>query len=163
MDQQCPQSTNMTSEMHHHCVLRGACQKCTWEFLKCQCCIKSISFNVWVRYFVWNFKIAFWNWNSKMWYPYIERCVLSNKLRHLRLKSLWSFLNGPWCLIHHQQALCSLWSQTGFYAPSDFEVIPADQMPGTLKDSLETCCTNGMISSYLVSCENFFGPNFDID
>ena len=31
------------------------------ELLKFQCCIKIISFNVWVRYFVWNFKGYLWN------------------------------------------------------------------------------------------------------
>ena len=31
------------------------------ELLKFQHCIKSVSFNVWVRYFVWNFKGTLWN------------------------------------------------------------------------------------------------------
>ena len=32
-----------------------------WELLKLECCIKVISYNVWVRYFVWNFKGNLWN------------------------------------------------------------------------------------------------------
>ena len=43
----------------------GAFQKRVWALksksLKFQCCIKIISFNIWVRYFVWNFKGT---WNS---------------------------------------------------------------------------------------------------
>ena len=35
------------------------------ELLKCHCCIKIISFNVWVRYFVWNFKGTLWNSTQK--------------------------------------------------------------------------------------------------
>ena len=31
------------------------------ELLKSQCCIKIISFNVWVRYFLWNFRGYLWN------------------------------------------------------------------------------------------------------
>ena len=38
-------------------------------------CLKStLFFNVWVRYFVWNFKGAMWN-STQISDPYIERCV----------------------------------------------------------------------------------------
>ena len=33
----------------------------TWDLLNLQHCLKIISFNVWVRYFMWNFKGTLWN------------------------------------------------------------------------------------------------------
>ena len=42
-----------------------------WELLNFQHCMKWSSFNVWVRYFVWNFKGDLWN-STQIFYPYIE-------------------------------------------------------------------------------------------
>ena len=59
--------------------------------------IKSTSFNVWVRYFVWNFKGTFWNSTQnilpihwKIWFLYNIEI-----LRALRFKSSYAFLKRP--------------------------------------------------------------------
>ena len=45
-------------------IRRGGFQKCLGalksckELVKFECCIKIAFFNVWIRYFVWNFKGA---------------------------------------------------------------------------------------------------------
>ena len=88
--------------------IRGAFQKHLSELLNLRALnfhlwIKSTSFNVWVRYFVWNFKGTLWNstlnilpihW--KMWFLYDLEI-----LRALRFKSSYPFLKCPpaalWC------------------------------------------------------------------
>ena len=55
--------------------------------------IQIVSFNVWVRYFVWNLKGTLWN-SNKISYPYIERVDFIHRwnLRALRFKSSYVFL-----------------------------------------------------------------------
>ena len=69
----------------------------TKELLKCQHCIKIVSFNVWVRYFVWNFKGTLWNstqnispihWTMRILYT-------DENLRAIRFKSSYTFLKRP--------------------------------------------------------------------
>ena len=82
-----------------HLLGSGGHFKNTWslkipEVIKCQCCIKSVSFNVWVRYFVWKFECDFCN-SQKIYYPYIEKCGFysqGNDLRDLRAHKCLFFL-----------------------------------------------------------------------
>ena len=59
--------------------------------------IKSTSFNVWVRYFVWNFKGTLWNSTRNIWPIHWKIRFLYNMeiLRALRFKSSYEFLKRP--------------------------------------------------------------------
>ena len=65
------------------------------ELLKLQCCIKIVSFNVWVRYLVWNFKGSTWNSTQNIMPIHWEICILftGESLRALRFKSSQITLN----------------------------------------------------------------------
>ena len=77
----------------HHLGVRATQQgfggrlKCLWVFqsesLEILCCIKIISFEVWGRYFVWNFFES----SHKIFYPYTSKYV-----KALRFKSSQVFL-----------------------------------------------------------------------
>ena len=59
--------------------------------------ITSTSFNVWVRYFVWNFKGYLWN-STQISYPYIDRYDFYTTLKFLELLDLRAhtrFWNAP--------------------------------------------------------------------
>ena len=76
-------------------LTRGAFQKRLWA-LKYNC-IKTVSYNVWVRYFVWNFKVTLWNSTQNILPIHWKMCILftGEYLRTLRFKSLWAFLKCP--------------------------------------------------------------------
>ena len=59
------------------------------ELLKFQCCIKIISYNVWVRYFEWNFKGYLWNSTQNILPIHWKLWMLftGENLRALRFKS----------------------------------------------------------------------------
>ena len=59
--------------------------------------IKSTSFNVWVRYFVWDFKGTLWNSTQNILPIHWKIWFLCNFeiLRALRFKSSWVFLKRP--------------------------------------------------------------------
>ena len=63
--------------------------KNAFELLKFQCRIKIISFNVWVRYFVWNFKGYLWNSTQNILPIHRKMWILftGENLRALRFKS----------------------------------------------------------------------------
>ena len=67
-----------------------------------QCFIKDLSFNVWVRYFVWNFKGTLWNSTQNISPIHWKIWLLYNIeiLRALRFKSSFGFLKRPPGLIH---------------------------------------------------------------
>ena len=100
--------------VHHFCVeihykfytycsvtSGGAFQTCRWALtsktLKFKCCIKIVSFNVWVRYFVWNFKGTLWNSAQNILPIHWKMCILfpCEYLRALRFKSSYVFLKRP--------------------------------------------------------------------
>ena len=59
--------------------------------------IKSASFNVWVRYFEWNFKGTLWNSTQNIWPIHWKIWFLYNNesLRALRFKSPCAFFKRP--------------------------------------------------------------------
>ena len=61
------------------------------------CCIKIVFFNVWVRYFVWNFKGSLWNSTQNITPIYWKMRFLNNIgiSRALRFKSSYAFLKRP--------------------------------------------------------------------
>ena len=65
--------------------------------LKFHLWIKSTSFNVWVRYFVWNFKGNLWNSTQNIWPIHWKILFLYNIeiLRALWFKSSYAFLTPP--------------------------------------------------------------------
>ena len=68
-----------------------------YELLNFQCCMKCISFNVWARYFVWNFKGYLWNSTQNILPIHWKMWILftSKNLRALRFKSSKVFLKRP--------------------------------------------------------------------
>ena len=79
-----------------------------WELLKLECCTKVISFNVWVRYFVWNFKGDLWNSTQNIIPIHWKMQILftGENLRALRFKSSQVFFETPPAVI---QPIASLW------------------------------------------------------
>ena len=47
---------------------------CPYKQFWCLACMKFVSFNIWVRYFAWNFKDSL-EIPHRISYPYIERCA----------------------------------------------------------------------------------------
>ena len=90
------------------CAMIWACNVIVWrwalkskELLKFQCCMKIVSFNAWVRYFVWNFKGSLWNSTQNIFSTHWKMCILSinEMLRALGFKSSEAFLTlrcKPW-------------------------------------------------------------------
>ena len=84
------------------------CFKNTYELLNLRVLnfhpwIKSTSFIVWVRYFVWNFQGTFWNSTQnilpihwEIWFLYTIEI-----LRALRFKRSYAFLNAPPHVLKH--------------------------------------------------------------
>ena len=68
-----------------------------WEHLIFQQCMKFASFDVWVRYFAWNFKGILWNSTQNISPIYWKMCTLlsSGTLIAPRFMSTLSFLNTP--------------------------------------------------------------------
>ena len=80
----------------------GLLFKITYEFLnrralKFQHCIKIASFNVWIRYFVCNFKVTLWNSTQTIFLIHCNVCILctSENLRTIKFKSSLAFLKRP--------------------------------------------------------------------
>ena len=65
-----------------------------WELLKFQLCIKIVSFNAWISYFVWNFKVTLWNSTQNILPIHGKMCILftGEIERPLRFKSSYVFL-----------------------------------------------------------------------
>ena len=64
-------------------IQENALEYVVWEMAsilsrpqKCQCCTKMISFSVWMRYFVWNFKDSLWNSTQNILPIYWKMCIL---------------------------------------------------------------------------------------
>ena len=69
------------------------------ELIKCQCCIKIVSFNVWVWYLVWNFKGYLWNSTQDILPIHWKMCIFlftGEHFRDVRFKSSQAFLK---CLL----------------------------------------------------------------
>ena len=107
-------SNRCTSDCSEHCKLptcvwhnsniwgsggrfKNAYELLTLRALKFQCFIKDLSFNVWVRYFVWNFKGTLWNSTQNILPIHWKIWLLYNIeiLRALRFKSSFWFLKRP--------------------------------------------------------------------
>ena len=73
--------------------VRNAYELLNLRALKISICIKVISFNVWVRYFVWNFKGYLWNSTQNIWPIHWKMWILfsGENLRALRFKSSYVF------------------------------------------------------------------------
>ena len=71
------------------------------ELFKCQCCIKIASFNVWVRYSVWNFKGPLWNSTQNILPMHWKMCILftGEILKSFRFSL---FETPPWIHIHYR-------------------------------------------------------------
>ena len=71
--------------------------KNTCELLNFHLSMKFTSFNVWVRYFVWNFKGTLWNFTQNILPIHWKILFLYNFeiLRALRFKSSYAFLKRP--------------------------------------------------------------------
>ena len=99
---------NLCSYHHVHHLLSGVCFINAYELfnqrsLKISMLYKSISFNVWVRYFVWNFKWYLCN-STQIYYPYIERCGFYShvkiwELLDLRTHKCFDTPQGPFNLL----------------------------------------------------------------
>ena len=70
---------------------------CQWELLNLQFSTSYTSFNVWVRYFVWNFKGYLWNSTQNIIPIHWKIHLLFNveNLTALRFTSLYAFLKRP--------------------------------------------------------------------
>ena len=106
--------------------------------LKFPCCIKIISFNVWVRYFVWNFKGHLWNSTQNILPIHWKMWILftNENLRALRFKSSYVFLKCPpelWCCLISSVGYVSMhiaWNQ--FPASDEYGQWSGRSLTGSL-------------------------------
>ena len=100
--------------------------KSSWIF-KFHQWIKATSFNVWVRYFVWNFKSTLWNSAQNILTIYWKIWFLNNIeiLRALRFKSSYAFLKRPWHTPHPTPPVSSAPHQQVGFKTNPFYVTQA--------------------------------------
>ena len=128
------------------------------------CCIKIVSFNVWVRCFEWNFKGTLWNSTQNILPIHGKICNLFNceNWRALRYKSSYAFLEHP--LLHdlclkikqpessmrrYQRIYCIIYT-TGY--DEQFNSAHENETSRTFK--------HHMVSSQCVACS--YGENISL-